>query len=593
EKFSSGEISLLGTALKLKFNNTFGSKGSTDIDLKTDKWNIAQTFSIFSESLRSGSYQTNLSSELHVVIPNSAPLNFDAEFSATELFLRNGKTEMTIDKPLKLSAKNGIIKAENFEIIGENTFIRLKSTNKTKQELALTLDGRLDLSLASLLTPFLDDLKGLLRFSFSLDGTYQHPTLSGSAFIEDGLVKIKGFPHALEQISADVILNNENIIINSAKGKVGGGQFNAGGRVSARSIGNVPVDIKGIFYDSSFNVPEGFSTRGSGELFVRGAWFPYTVGVNFNVDSGSVEMRTLDNSKSTPGIKPSSYLPKSISARQFSPVDLALDINIRRALPIKISISRVDIRSEALGRMKIEGPPQNPLLTGKINIVRGGKISFRNNIFEIKNGTVEYDKAVPSNPTLNIQADARVTAQLKNNETRDYDIDMRVQGTATNPKITLASQPALPENDLISLLTLGFINEESSAADTTREGLIANTSSQLLSAVVTEQLDRVLELNSKFGMQLDINSSYDSEDKAEKHKVTIRKQITPKFGASASREIGKTTTNNVKAEYKLNKNLSVIGEWEGKEPTTSEQSTQSAKDLNIFGLDIEYKVDFK
>lgn len=593
DKLISGSAELLGNALKLSFNSNYDSFGSTELNVKTTKWNVAQTFSIFSESLRTGSYQTNLTSDLHLLIPNRDPYNFSGEFSASELLLRNGRTEMSITKPIGLTVKNGIISANNFEIIGDNTYIRLKSTSSGKQNLGLTLDGRLDLSLASLLTPFLDDIRGLLKFSFSLDGTYKKPVLSGSSFVENALIKIKGFPHALEQVSGDAIFNNENIIINSTKGKIGGGQFSGSGRIEVRSIGQVPVEIKGQFYDSKFNVPEGITTRGSGEFFVRGSWFPYTVGVNFNVDSGLIEKRTVDTTKDTPDIVPSSYLPKYLSTQRFSPVHLALDINIRRLLPVRMSISRVDIKSEILGNMKIFGPPESPLMTGKINIIRGGKITFRNNTFEIKNGSLEYENSKPTNPSLNIQADARVIAQLKNNETRDYDVEMSVLGTAENPKITLSSQPALPENDLISLLTLGFINEIEVGEEEAAGPNLTNTSYQLGSALLNEQLgiNRVLE--SRLGVQLDINSSYDSADKAEKHKFTLRKQWTPKFGTSGSKELGKTTTNSVKAEYKLNKNLSVIGEWEGKEPTGVEQGAQSEKELNLFGLDIEYKVDFK
>ena len=72
-------------------------------------------------------------------------------------------------------------------------------------------------------------------------------------------------------------------------------------------------------------------------------------------------------------------------------------------------------------------------------------------------------------------------------------------------------------------------------------------------------------------------------------KVTLSKQWTPKFGASASSTLKANPSNEVKLEYKMNKNISVIGSWDGKEPTPGvEQPTQ-----NVFGLDLEYKVQFK
>lgn len=90
---------------------------------------------------------------------------------------------------------------------------------------------------------------------------------------------------------------------------------------------------------------------------------------------------------------------------------------------------------------------------------------------------------------------------------------MNVQGTAENPKITLTSQPALPENDLVSLLTLGFINSESTTSQSENGTWMPNARSQILLAIATEQIDRIFDINNKFGMKFDINSSYDSEDR--------------------------------------------------------------------------------
>jgi translocation and assembly module TamB len=71
--------------------------------------------------------------------------------------------------------------------------------------------------------------------------------------------------------------------------------------------------------------------------------------------------------------------------------------------------------------------------------------------------------------------------------------------------------------------------------------------------------------------------------------VTLSKQWTPKFGASASSTLQANPTNDVKVEYKMNKNISVIGSWEGKETNRETQDTEQS----VLGLDLEYKVQFK
>lgn len=589
-----GDASFLGTAVKVKFAHSLDPNGTTDIDIDTEKWNFAQVFSIFTDTLRAGNYTTSTSGKFSAQIPNNAPFQYNALLQIDDLQVRNGTVEMRSKEPLILKAQKGRITAKNFEITGENSYLRMLTKPNSESELNITLEGRFNLALAALFTPFLDDIRGTMSFSQEIAGSYKNPQLNGSAFLENGFFKLKGFAHPFDQVNSDATLTNNRIDIHSIKGKLASGQFTARGQIELKTPSQMPVDIRGEFQDTKFNVPDGFFTRGSGDLFVKGDWFPYVVGVNYKVVSGNIERKGNENSKSTVDVKPSIYLPKFLSAQRFTPVVLDLNIDLKKQLPVRFLINRIDIHADVIGQMRVAGPPESPLLTGRINIAKGGKVAFRSNVFEIQSGYVEYDNAPAENPTLNLQASAVVRAQLRDGTTRDYDVDLVVQGTASQPKIIMSSQPPLVENELISLLTLGFISEENiEDGETTAGEKLANTSYQLGSAFLNEQLgiNRVLE--KQLGLHFDFNSSYDTSDKAEKHKFTLSKQWSPKFGTSASREIGKTNSNNVKAEYKLNKNLSVIGQWDGKEPTGSDQQTTSDKDLNIFGLDIEYKVDFR
>ena len=86
-----------------------------------------------------------------------------------------------------------------------------------------------------------------------------------------------------------------------------------------------------------------------------------------------------------------------------------------------------------------------------------------------------------------------------------------------------------------------------------------------------------------------VSSSQPTPENASQPKVTLSKQWTPKFGASASSTLAANPSNDVKLEYKMNKNISVIGSWEGKE--TNPETEQA--DESVFGLDLEYKVQFK
>ncbi len=589
---ASGDF--LGESLSAKLAKGVDNDLNTRLSLTMRQWNFAQTFSIFADTPRTARFQTSVSGELAMVIPEKQPSAFNGDFKLHEFFIRNGSSQLASRGPMSLTAKNGVITADDFELTGESTYVRLTSNVSEGGQNKLAMEGRLDMSLLALFTPFLEDIRGRLGFSVGVTGPLTSPEVSGSVFVESGVFKLKEFPHAFEQIQSDAIFKNGRLIINSIRGRLAGGVLTANGKIDATRVGQVDVDIRGNVDDARMNVPDGFQTRGKGDFSVTGSWFPYTIAVNYTVASGQVDYRTRASATETIEIKPSRYLPKTMGADRISPVVLALDIRVQRALPVKLAITTIDIAvtCDVTGELKITGPPTDPKLTGRIQVNRGGKVAFRANTFEVRGGYVEYANSPPDNPNLNLQADAKVTAQLKNNETRDFDIDLRVQGTAQAPKITVTSQPPLTETELISLLTLGFINEtDTDTREVTAGEQLTNTTYQLGSAFINEQLGLNKTLERRLGVRFDINSSYDTTDKAEKHKFTLRKQWTPKFGTSASREIGKTSANNVRAEYKLNKNVSVVAEWEGTQDNTTDKS--KTKDGNLLGLDVEYKVDFK
>ena len=592
---------LLGNTLAGRWQRVRGLSGSSDFQFNISNWNFADSLSALSDSIQIGSYVTKLSANGEVSFPNRDWRMFSGHLTVNNFEMQNGVTEMSTKSPMTLTARDGVVQAKNFHFTGtDNTFVRLQSDASQPGQLALSLNGNVDLSLMSLFTPFLNDLRGTNRFSLLLTGVVDHPHFSGAFDIRNALVKIKGFPHSFEQMSSDITFNNNRISINSVKGRIAGGLLLANGHVSVLGPLNIPVSINGSFKDSRFDVPKGFKTHGSGEFYVRGSWFPYTLGVNYVVDSGSIEPKNSSPKKTEPVVKPSIYLPKFLTARRFSPIKLAMNISIPNEIPVHMMISRLNIQSQISGQLHIAGPPQYPLFTGNIVGAKGGKVGFRDNTFDLSSAKVTYQNAPPDDPVLEVRGSTKLTAYLKNSETRDFDVDLAVRGPAKNPKIMLTSDPPLSQSDLISLLTLGFISEN--PQDFTAQNQInvanpnsqlANTGAQFGTALISDSLGLNSIFEKKLGVHLNISSSYDSIDQTTKPTITASKQWNPRFGTTVSREIGTVNVNNFSAEYKLNNNVSVLGSWEGRQMSGADQSPLDQENNDIFGLDLQYKREFK
>jgi len=92
------------------------------------------------------------------------------------------------------------------------------------------------------------------------------------------------------------------------------------------------------------------------------------------------------------------------------------------------------------------------------------------------------------------------------------------------------------------------------------------------------------------GFDVQVGQAQSTATNADTLQVTIGRQFTPNFSASASRTLEQNPRSAARAEVKVNKNISVIGSWQ-----TREGALEDNKDVNrsIFGMDFEYKVNFK
>jgi hypothetical protein len=98
------------------------------------------------------------------------------------------------------------------------------------------------------------------------------------------------------------------------------------------------------------------------------------------------------------------------------------------------------------------------------------------------------------------------------------------------------------------------------------------------------------QVKDALGVDVKVSSSAPTLADTAQHKVTLSKQWTPKLGASASSTIEASPRNNVTLEYKVNKSISVMGTWDSIE---SYQDSQKDTAPNVFGLDLQYKMQFK
>ncbi|AHZ85003.1 translocation/assembly module TamB [Bdellovibrio bacteriovorus] len=575
----AGQMTLFGNKVKADFQVPIASS-RTPLVMKvtTNNWNYSTLLGLIGGANLANEYDSALTSTVDLRSDSGELFKATGKVHIDAFTLKRGPLSFANNGPIDITMDHGVASIRNFTLQGPNNLIQIRGTNFTAENLNVGVTANADLRLLQIFTPFLEDMGGPIHVSTNVSGSVMKPEILGNANAKDTFVKIKGFPHPLEKVSAEVVFSQSRILINSINGQIAGGTLTGDGGIQINGIKDIPTTIRARLEGVTFNVPDKVRSSGSADLLFSGRWFPFTLSGTYHVTSAMVEKEFTEDGGGVTGVRQSLYLPKLLREGQFEAILLDLQILLSRNIVIKNSL----IDGSVTGQLQVKGPPTNPVLLGKISMERRSKIIFKDKVFDVQSGVIDFNDPDEINPNLYISAASRIN---------EYDITLLAQGPSKNPTILLNSVPPLSEQDIISLIALGVT---SSAMD---QNLQSRQQAEQLGveiggAVLAKPINKQLE--STLGLNLAVTSQYDSTRNISVPKITLSRRLSEKMKVSGSRPVGDTQSYDIKLEYILNSNFTAIGSFEtrGTEENTNVQSTQQ-ESQSIFGLDLEFKREFK
>ncbi len=308
---------------------------------------------------------------------------------------------------------------------------------------------------------FVSDLVPALRFvdgHMSIDagvgGTLAHPTLTGAVlldlpairFLEQNLPAISGF-------KGDIRLAGNRVTINRLGGDISGGPFNLAGTLQfakltepLQAVANLKVTTASALLLRNDTI----TMRADTDISITGplakAHVAGTVGITKSKFFREIDILPLQL-PGRPAPKPPAA-PTTVSFPTPPLRDWTFDIAIKSKDPFLI---RGNLANGAASiDLKLGGSGLQPTLTGSVridNFVASLPFSKLN----ITSGYVYFSEDNPFVPTLDIQGTS---------EMRDYNINVYISGSASNPQTVLSSEPPLPQEDIVSLLATGATTQE-------------------------------------------------------------------------------------------------------------------------------------
>ncbi|KHD87692.1 MAG: hypothetical protein OM95_13170 [Bdellovibrio sp. ArHS] len=572
------QLSLFGGKVQGEFQLPF-EKGRAPLMVKmqTRDWNYSTLLGLIGGANLASEYHSSLTSTVDLRSESGDIFKSTGKVHIDTLELRRGTLSLKNPQPVDISTDNGTVVIRNFRLEGPNTEMAIRGENFNAQNMNIAVSMNSDLRLMHIFMPFLEDLGGPIKLSTKLTGSVTKPQILGTLNANNTYLKIKGFPHPLERLNVDVVFSQSRVMVNSIRGTIAGGILTGDGGIVINEIKDIPTTIRLRLENVTMNVPEKVRTNGNADLVFSGRWFPFTLSGTYVVNSALVEKEFTEESGGATGVKQSYYLPKVIRESRFEPVLLDISIVMNRNITVKNSL----LDGAVSGNLQVKGPPTNPVLLGRINAEKNTKLIFKDKIFQIKNGTIDFTDPEEINPSLYISAESRIN---------EYDITLLAQGTAKNLTIHLNSIPPLQEQDIISLIALGVTTSAMDQNVQSREQA-QQLGAEIGGAVLAKPINKTIEAT---GFSLAVTSEYDSTRNISVPKITLSRSLSNRVKVSGSRPVGNSQSYDLKLEYLINSNFTAVGSFEsrGNEDDTTLQTTQPATQ-SIFGLDLEFKREFK
>lgn len=401
-------------------------------------------------------------------------------------------------------------------------------------------------------------------------------------------LSLDGLPQPLEGLDLDLTITERAIFLDRLKGTFSGGTLRASGELSLRGLRPDRLDLALSLDRAELRRPDdGLAASASAELRLRGTMEALAL-------SGDVEIDRLRYDQSIDVLPSLSELLAGKPLPTAAPVEeapapsptaagpsLALDLLVTSPGPIEIenNLARAELHIDDTDRpFRVRGDLSNPAPSGRVALVLREEdpptLKFRDTELTLTRGVLSFDGDL--DPALDATAEARV---------REVEIRVRATGTLSNPQLVTTSEPALSEDDIILLVTLGVTRRELSELDAGKS--LSLLAPELLSELtgVRDEVNRILPESVSLGL----TTGFSERDNAFVPKLQLtwdpaeelRVRVTSNF-------LSLREDNQAEIQLKLRDDLSFTSTWEQQ----GVSSSQTGVSLGDLGFDLRWRREF-
>jgi translocation and assembly module TamB len=408
-------------------------------------------------------------------------------------------------------------------------------------------------------------------------------------------------------VSVEVLLQPDAVVLERAAASVGGGRVVAEGRAPLRELGL--GEYRGQVHATGVALPISEGVDLELDAALQTVWQPPRVDAAEPVRAlpkvtGNIDLKAFEYTRPVTlnaDLVSISRRGKRTTFESYDPSDDAveLDVTVRSDKPLRLNNNLIEssLLIEHPG-LELTGTNQRFGLRGRVRAEPGGRIRLRRNEFEIQSGEVRFDDATTVAPRVDLHAVTEYRRYTTSGGAADvaaagadpsagstsgqWRIFMHAHGDADNLKIDLNSQPKLSEDDIFLLLTVGLTRTELDQAQSASlgESVALEALGSLTGAdqAVTEAIGVIDEFR--------LGSAYSSRTGRTEPTVTVGKRLTERIRAFVTSGISESREVRSNLEWRLNPRVSVEGSYDN-------VNDISSSSLGNLGADVRWRLEFR
>ncbi|HEX2640319.1 MAG TPA: translocation/assembly module TamB domain-containing protein, partial [Pyrinomonadaceae bacterium] len=222
----------------------------------------------------------------------------------------------------------------------------------------------------------------------------------------------------------------------------------------------------------------------------------------------------------------------------------------RDALVVQNNIA--DLRASVSARLT--GDAENPIISGRIT-ANGGTIIFRRDRYQIQRGVLEFPPDTTIDPIIDLQAETEIAG---------YQIFVNLSGPLSDTSqlnATVRSSPALPQSDVVSLITTGSLSNSTGGITAVAQTGINTAADILTDAIISNPARRATD--KLFGLNVfELDPLLSGERLNPGARLTVGRQINNNLRVTYSTNLSQDQNQVLAFEYRVSNKVSFVAQYE-------------------------------